>query len=52
MYIRHKKTPNRRKYYLIVKTVQTKDGKSKQKVVTYLGTVEKILNVFEKHKKN
>jgi hypothetical protein len=51
MYIRHKKTPDGRRYYQIVETVQTNDGKNKQKVVKYLGTVEKILSVFENTKK-
>lgn len=48
MFIRHKKTPGGCRYYYIVETIQTKDG-SRQKVVKYLGTVEKILSVFEKY---
>ena len=48
MYIRHKTTPDGRRYYSIVKTVQIEGG-SRQKVVKYLGTVEKIMAVFEKY---
>ena len=51
MFIRHKKTPDGRRYYYIAETVKNKDGKSRQKIVKYLGTVEKILDVFEKYEK-
>ena len=51
MFIRHKKTPDGRRYYYIVETIQTDDRKSKQRIVKYLGTVEKILDVFEKYDK-
>jgi len=49
MFIRYKKTPDGRRYYYIVETIQLEGGKSRQKVVKYLGTVEKILSVFEKY---
>jgi len=52
MFIRHKKTPDGRRYYYIVETIQTDDGKSRQRIVKYLGTVEKILTVFESYEKN
>jgi hypothetical protein len=48
MFIRHKKTPDGRRYYYIVETIPTGDGKSRQRVVRYLGTVEKILSVFKR----
>lgn len=48
MFIRSKKTPDGRRYYYVVEAFQNEDGKSRQKVVKYLGTVEKILSVFEK----
>lgn len=51
MYIRHKKNSDGHRYYYIVETVN-KDGKNMQKVVKYLGTVEKILAVFESYEKN
>jgi len=50
MYIRHKTTPDGRRYYYIVETVQ-EGGRSRQKTVKYLGTVEKILAVFEEVEK-
>ena len=49
MFIRHKTTPDGRRYYYLVETIRTDDGKSRQKVVKYMGTVEKILSVFEKY---
>lgn len=51
MFIRHKKTSDGRRYYYIVETIQPEDGKSRQKVVKYLGNVEKILSVFKEHEK-
>jgi len=51
MFIRHKKTLDGRRYYYIVETVKGNDAKPMQKVVKYLGTVEKILNVFESYEK-
>jgi hypothetical protein len=47
MFIRSKKTPDGRRYYYIVETFQNEDGKSRQRIIKYLGTVEKILSVFE-----
>lgn len=47
MFIRGKKTSDGRRYYYVVETFQNEDGKSRQRVVKYLGTVEKILSVFE-----
>jgi len=52
MFIRYKKTADGYRYYSIVETLQIGDGKSRQKTVKYLGTVEKILSVFEKHEEN
>ena len=49
MFIRHKTTPDGRRYYYIVETTQDREGKSRQRVVKYLGTVKKILSVFEKY---
>jgi hypothetical protein len=49
MFIRHKTTSDGRRYYYIVETIQAREGKSRQQVVKYLGTVEKILSVFEKY---
>lgn len=48
MFIRVKKNKKGRRYYSVVESFQTKDGKNRQRVVKYLGTVEKILSVFEK----
>ena len=47
MFIRVKKNKKGRRYYCIVESFQTEDGENRQKVVKYLGTVEKILSVFE-----
>ena len=52
MFIRYKKTPDGRRYYYIVETIQTDDGKNRQRIVKYLGTVEKILTVFKNYEKN
>ena len=52
MFIRPKKTPDGRRYYYIVETIQADDGKNRQRVVKYLGTVEKILTVFESYEKD
>ena len=49
MFIRHKTTSDGRRYYYLVETFKTDDGKSRQRIVKYLGTVEKILFVFNKH---
>lgn len=50
MFIRHKIISGYR-YYYVVETV-VEDGKMKQHVVKYLGSVEKILSVFGEHEKN
>lgn len=47
MFIRAKKNKKGRRYYSIVESFQTEDGGNRQRVVKYLGTVEKILSVFE-----
>ncbi len=49
MFIRLKKTSDGRRYYYVVETIQTGDGKSRQRVVKYLGTVGNILSVFEEY---
>jgi len=50
MFIRHKKISGYR-YYYVVETV-VENGKMKQRVVKYLGSVEKILSVFREYEKN
>ena len=46
MFIRHKTTPDGRRYYYIVETVQ-EGGKTRQKIIKYLGTAGKVLAVFK-----
>ncbi len=50
MFIRHKKISGHR-YYYVVETV-IENGKMKQRVVKYLGNIEKILSVFREYEKN
>lgn len=45
-YIRHKKK-RRKNYYYIVEGKRNEEGKVKQKIIKYLGTVENILKKFE-----
>ena len=45
-YIRAKKLKGKN-YYYVVEGQLDKDGKVKQKVIKYLGTVEKILEKFK-----
>ena len=45
-YIRAKKLKGKN-YYYVVEGQRDKDGKVKQKVIKYLGTVEKILEKFK-----
>lgn len=46
VYLRMKKIKGRN-YYYIVEGKRDKEGKVKQKVIKYLGTVENILKKFE-----
>ena len=48
MFIRHKTTSDGRRYYYLVETFKTPGGKSRQRVIKYLGTAEKVLEVYEK----
>ena len=45
-YIRAKKK-RRKNYYYIVEGKRDEDGKVKQKVIMYLGTIENILEKFK-----
>jgi len=45
VYLRLKKIKGRNYYYVVV-GVRDKDGKVKQKVIKYLGTVDNILEKF------
>ena len=49
MFIRHK-TISGYRYYYVVETV-IENGKQKQRVVKYLGSVGKILSVFGEYEK-
>jgi hypothetical protein len=49
-YIRSKKVKGKT-YYYIVEGKLNKQGKVKQKVILYLGNVNRILDVFKAHKK-
>ncbi len=48
-YIRNKKIKGKT-YYYVVEGKLDKDGKVKQKVLMYLGNVENVIKIFEKHK--
>lgn len=50
-YIRSKKVKGKT-YYYIVEGKLNKEGKVKQKVILYLGNVNRILDVFKSHKKH
>ena len=54
MYIRSKKIKNKQgktyTYYYIVDNVRDENGVRKQKVLTYLGTAENVLNKINKIK--
>lgn len=48
-YIRNKKIKGKN-YYYIVEGKLNKEGKVKQKVLMYLGNIEKIMRVFKEYK--
>ena len=49
-YIRTKKMQGRT-YYYVVEGKQDKKGKVKQKVILYLGNINRIIEVFDFYKK-
>jgi hypothetical protein len=49
-YVRSKKIKGKT-YYYIVEGKLDNEGKVKQKVLMYLGTIDNILEIFKKHKK-
>ena len=50
-YIRAKKKRNKT-YYYIVEGERSKEGKVKQKIIKYLGTVERIIATYDFLEKN
>jgi len=50
-YIRNKKIKGKI-YYYIVEGKLDKNGKVKQKVLLYLGNIDKIIQIYKSHKSN
>jgi len=49
-YIRSKKIKGKTYYYIVEGKIDS-EGKVKQKVLMYLGSVDNIFNIFKEHKK-